>query len=299
MRKLASLLVLVCLLLTASVPVAAGNGRSIWNVPGDFVTIQEAIDSPQVMPGDTIRVGPGNFYGAIVNKAVHLRGRGQTIIEDGPLLGDFYTTGFWLVAGSDGSSFSQLTLNVDLGIYSRDIDDITVAHCQLNNNYQAITNWGGNRWQIRHNRITDLSNGGAGIVIATRPGRGTEAQHNVVTYNVISGVVTRVDPEDHDISPGIALDLFDQGDPPIINDNLRVTDNKILHNMVHLVSAEPDQKQTAGIAFQDYRGLPGGPPACELMFDNLAAFNDLRGNDHPLLFAPEELADCNYLLNNK
>ena len=289
MSKLASLLVLVCLLFALTATAAVGTSDNTWTVPGDFATIQEAIDSPLVMDGDTIRVGPGNFYGAKVTKGVHIKGTGQAVIDDGPLVADRYTTGLWLLEGSDGATFSHLTFNVDLGVYSWDIDDVTIDHCRFNNNYQAITNWGGNDWQIEHNTITDISNGGAGIVLATREGRGTEAQHNVVAHNVISGVVTRVDPEDHDISPGVALDLFD---------DFPVSSNQVLHNRVHLVSAEPDQKQTAGIAFQDHREDPSSP-ACQFLFDNTAAFNDLRGNDYSLYFSPPELADCNSFSKNK
>lgn len=291
MRRSASLLVLMCLLLVSSATAAAGDGGNTWTVPGDFETIQAAIDSDEVMPGDTIRVGPGNFYGAEVTKGVHIKGKGRAVIDDGPLLADTFSTGFWLLEGSDRASFSQLTFNVDLGLYSWDIDEVDVHHCRFNNNFQAITNWGGNYWQIQHNTITDISNGGAGIAIVVRSGRGTEAQYNVVTHNVISGMVTRIDPEDHDISPGIFLGLFD---------SFPVTGNQILHNKVNLVSAEPDQKQTAGVAFIDYRSEANpDPAACDLLNDNTAAFNDLRGNDHSLYIAPPELADCNSFSKNK
>ena len=54
---------------------------AIWNVPKDFATIQEAIDSPDVTDGDTIRVSPGNHFGAFINKSVTIKGKGNANID--------------------------------------------------------------------------------------------------------------------------------------------------------------------------------------------------------------------------
>jgi pectin methylesterase-like acyl-CoA thioesterase len=61
---------------------------AVWSVPGDFATIQEAIDSPDVADtGDTIMVGPGEYAGAIVTKAVEIKGVGGAVINEGTWLG--------------------------------------------------------------------------------------------------------------------------------------------------------------------------------------------------------------------
>jgi hypothetical protein len=60
-----------------------------WNVPGDFATIQEAIDDAGVLDGDTILVGKGNHAGALVTKAVEIKGQGGAVINDGPELGNY------------------------------------------------------------------------------------------------------------------------------------------------------------------------------------------------------------------
>ena len=41
-----------------------------WRVPGDFATIQDAVNSPSVADGDRILVGPGSFAGALIDKNV-------------------------------------------------------------------------------------------------------------------------------------------------------------------------------------------------------------------------------------
>ncbi|MHC4440451.1 MAG: hypothetical protein ACYS3S_24135, partial [Planctomycetota bacterium] len=45
-----------------------------WHVPGDFATIQEAIDYVGVLDGDKIMVGPGQHAGATITKAVEIKG---------------------------------------------------------------------------------------------------------------------------------------------------------------------------------------------------------------------------------
>ena len=55
-----------------------------WRVPRDFRTIQAAIDSPRVGDDDVILVGPGRHHGAVVTKAVEIRGNGKAVIVDGP-----------------------------------------------------------------------------------------------------------------------------------------------------------------------------------------------------------------------
>ena len=64
-----------------------GNGliKTTWEIPGDFATIQEALDSSEVAEGHTIMVGPGIHAGATVLKAVEIKGVGNAIINDGPI----------------------------------------------------------------------------------------------------------------------------------------------------------------------------------------------------------------------
>ena len=50
----------------------------VIRVPRDFSTIQDAVNFAS--PGDTIIVGPGEYYGANVNKPVKIRGAGAFIV---------------------------------------------------------------------------------------------------------------------------------------------------------------------------------------------------------------------------
>ncbi|OGO14553.1 MAG: hypothetical protein A2Z02_04385 [Chloroflexi bacterium RBG_16_48_7] len=112
---------MVLVLLVALVPAVAAKDVSAaspwhrpWQVPGDFATIQEAVDSAEVAAGDTIMLGSGNHTGVLLYKAIRLVGKGKATINSGPVHGSGMIQGFRLLAGSGGSSFSNLIFTVDL-----------------------------------------------------------------------------------------------------------------------------------------------------------------------------------------
>ncbi len=77
-------------------------------VPGDFPTIQEAIDAAS--PGDRILVAAGNHAGASIDKRVRISGVGdETVITDGPIFGVFHDA-FRLFPGADKSEISDLKI---------------------------------------------------------------------------------------------------------------------------------------------------------------------------------------------
>lgn len=303
MKRLLSLAVLASLLFVSSATVAAGKSGDIWNVPGDFASIQEAIDDPAVSSGDTIRVGPGRFAGATVTKGVHIKGRGQTIIDDGPefpTVGIDLKQGFRLEEGSDGASFDHLTFEVGFGIYSRGVDAVEVDHCRFEDAFQAVTNWGGSDWRIEHNTLNNIitiafdgGTGGTGIVIGGYDGQEV-AQRNVVAHNKISGQVL-FDPadtgqEDPSYISAIAIAVFDGVQA--------VSNNQVLHNKVSLVSSRPDLRESVGQWLWDGRADQAIPP-CDVLLDNTVAYNDFRGTNRQIIFTPEALASCNEVSRNK
>jgi len=87
-----------------------------WSVPGDFSTIQLAVDG--VSDGDTILVGPGTFAGALVDKSVEIKGVGGATIDSGPVHGSGLIQGFRLLAGSAGATISHLTFTADVDLGS-------------------------------------------------------------------------------------------------------------------------------------------------------------------------------------
>ena len=102
-----------------------------WRVPGDFATIPEAITA--AAPGDTIFVGAGFHHGAIVDKAVEIRGEGGAVINDGPspLSNTALKTGFFFPAGNlgNGATITHLRFEgVQFPVFSRGANDVTVSH---------------------------------------------------------------------------------------------------------------------------------------------------------------------------
>jgi hypothetical protein len=294
---------LVLLILLVPQPAMAGLGGNTWTVPGDFATIQEAIDCDEVLPGDTILVGPGNFAGGTVTKGVHIRGRGQTVIDSGPEGPFGGTFGFYLPAGGDGASFSNLTFEVLLGIYARPANNVTIRNCRFLDNFQAITNWGGSNWRIFNNTITNIITvgeerptyvgvGGTPIVLGGRIDDGAvAARHNLVVGNRINGEVL-FDPAD-DGNEGniwaIAV-VADVGTEAI-------SGNVFSYNQVSLVSNHPDVRQVAAVGLADFRGAET-PAACEVIFNNMFTMNDFRGPDLQFEVNPEDLWDCNRMFMN-
>jgi len=159
-----------------------------WRVPRDFRTIQAAVDSPRVGDGDVILVGAGRHSGAVVTKAVEIRGNGKAVIVDGPRRWPAvpeWEAGFYFPGKGQGSGASLVHLrfaHVDLPVFSAGADDVTVARCTLESPLQGITNWGGdgwgNGWDVTGNTIQGLRSacaGGIGILVGDYAGAGPPA----------------------------------------------------------------------------------------------------------------------------
>ena len=177
---------------------AAASARTL-RVPEDHRTIQAAIDAAGA--GDEVVVAAGRHCGAEIHRPVRLRaaGWGQTKIvgcDGGPTLFGQLRVGFLLVgtpeAGPargtriEGFSFDGAGVSNDnlsplaFGIYARFTDDVQVSGNRFEGTVQAITNTAGDGWNIRSNRIVDLTlfgcpghcGGGAGIVVQAATGDG-------------------------------------------------------------------------------------------------------------------------------
>lgn len=192
MKKVCLILVLGAFLtLVASVPSAATE----WYVPENFATIQDAIDSILVVDGDTILVGPGRYVGASVDKSIEIKGIGGAVINDGPTHSHpgIQNLGFQLQGGSDGTTISHFRFeDVGLAIYGVGVNDVSVSQCTFIDSIQAVSNWGGSRWNIDHNEIIDLRTtcgGGIGIFIGAKGGQDDIVEDNVVAHNKISGTL--------------------------------------------------------------------------------------------------------------
>jgi nitrous oxidase accessory protein NosD len=243
MKKLGILTILVSFSLLV---LAAEALAATWDVPGDFANIQDAIDSTLVLDGDRIMVGPGQHAGAIVTKAVEIKGEDGAVIDSGPLLYAFMPCGtivldigFFFTGDGAGSGATISHLKFEgpaFPVFSRGADDVTVAHCTMINPIQGVTNWAGTGWEISHNVITDLrsaNGGGIGILVGVPKAVQGTVSDNVVSHNKISGTlhVSSCDGGGY-CGTGIVLYAdYRSGEGPKI-----VTKTRVVKNKVSLVS---------------------------------------------------------------
>ena len=201
---------LAVVLLSAICSVAAA---ATLRVPEDFSTIQDAVNA--AAPGDRVRVGPGSWCGASVDKRVRLEGRraprivgcAAPTLDGGPL-----RVGFLLSAAASGSEVRGFvfdgrdvgnanTAPLAFALFARGADDVVVAGNLVAGTVQAMTNSGGSGWQVDWNAVVGLTaftcdgfcGGGDAIVFQQRaPGAaravGNSAEHNVITGRIPDGL---------------------------------------------------------------------------------------------------------------
>jgi len=266
-----------------------------WTVPGDFATIQDAINSSAVQDGDQILVGPGAYAGALVTKGVHIVGGDQTVINDGPAHGSGLVQGFRLLAGSDGASFSRFIFEVDLAIINGDgVDGVTVDHNIFNNAVQAVSDWRGSDWVIDHNDIIDLRTrcgGGIGILVGDFSGQ--TVQNTLVQYNRIMGTI-HVSVGDCGGYNGSGIVLYADFRWGGLGSSA-ISGNRILHNDVSITSDTPLVVDAVAFELTDTRDDELATP---VIFDNAIGFNDFRGSTNQIALTPSNLDEANTLSRN-
>jgi hypothetical protein len=243
----------LCLSLLCSAKAADAK---LLRVPKKFATIQAALDA--AADGDQIRVGPGDYCGAVLSKRVSLIGRGHPRIigcAAGPSVTSGTHVGFYLpgskgvnpASGSiirgfvfDGRGVSNTNLApLSFGVFARYASDVVVSSNRFEGTVQAITNTGGDRWLIKRNRITRLTlldctgrcTGGDGIVIAL--GRGALAapggdadplnrpENNLVVGNQIEGTP----PNGFSIFSMVGVLLLSADHTTVLSNRLQLRDN--------------------------------------------------------------------------
>ena len=229
------------------------------SVPNDYPTVQDAVDAAS--DGDTIMVMDGMYAGAVVNKAVHIKGNGHVIINVG-VDKEWWphgTRGF--VVTADGATISHLAIeNVGIGIegYPTDanpaVDDVAISHVTISNlipTYKGVNrrviqgafgvlNYeGGSAWTVTHSKM-GLTDGFAGYGIYIQQGVDI-----LIAFNEIEHI-EQVPTGTHYF--GVFL--------------LDTQYNKVVHNKI-LIDAE--KKGCVGI---------GGSTS----INNTIGFNDFRGS---------------------
>lgn len=280
-------LITICAVAVLVLALASIANAATWGVPADFPTIQEAIDSTLVIDGDKIMVGPGNHAGAVVTKAVEIKGEGGAAINTGMPYG-LTMIGFFFPSegGGGGATISHLQFDEAVGfaVMSGGVDDVTITQCTLNNTLQGISNWSGSGWEISHNEFIDLrSDCGGGIAILVADYKGGVVKDNVVSHNKITGIL-HVAPDDCGGYSGSGIDLYADyrwggaGAEAIKN-------NRVVKNKVSLVSDNPEVVDVVAIGLsQAYDTVPD--PLPKVVYDNAIGFNDLRGTVLQLNITP-------------
>lgn len=304
MKRLLTICAVVALVLALGQTAnASGQCHAVtvtWNVPGDFNTIQDAIDSNDVLEGHIILVAAGSHAGATVTKAVEIRGESGAVINSGPkpwaarplMAGFLFASG----GGGDGATISNLLFEtVEFPVFSRGADDVTVSGCTLANPIQGITNWHGSRWEISRNVIRDLrslSGGGIGIFIGCC--LGGVSNDNVISRNKITGTlhVSAGDCGGYNGS-GIVLYADYRWGYPGADE---IAYNRVVKNTVSLVSDTPDVVDVVGIELTDTRDDETLDP---VIFGNTVAHNDLRGTVLQIALTPENLDEVNQIRRNR
>ncbi|MFQ5965335.1 MAG: hypothetical protein ACE5KZ_13755 [Candidatus Scalinduaceae bacterium] len=259
-----------------------------WYVPGDFATIQNAIDDASVNDGDTIMVGPGLFAGALVDKSVEIKGVGGATINDGPPHSSGLIQGFRLLAGSDGCTISHLRFiePVVLTIMNAAaVDDVTVTQNTLINQIQGISDWAGNRWEISHNEIIDLHTrcgGGIGILVGTFF-TSQVANENVVSHNKIYGTLV-VPAGDCGGYNGTGIVIFN--DRRFGSSGDYILDNRVVKNNISLVADNQGSINSVDVVAIE---LTDTGEVVGVISDNAIGFNDLRGTANQIVLTPPGL----------
>lgn len=265
-----------------------------WDVPGDFYTIQDGIDSPLVVAGDRIVVGPGQHRGAIVTKAVEIKGTDAAIINSGFPLTSYKSCGTidldigfqfgFVESAGDGVTISHFKFEgLAFPVFSRGASNVTVTQTTMIDAIQGITNWSGTGWDISLNEIVGLrtANGG-GIGILVGDGSGGTVEDNVVSHNKVSGTlhVAECDAGGY-TGTGIVLYADWRYGRSGAED---VQSNRIVKNKISPVSDNASVVDVNAIELTEAEN-PGGI----VIHDNAVGFNDLRGTASQLVFSPAGL----------
>ena len=202
--------VLAATLYLASASSHAFTSSATLQVPEDYATIQLAVNAAAA--GDTVRVGPGSWCGATIDKQLNVIGEGNPTITgcaESPTLFGVLRIGFFLpVTGAsgttirhfkfDGSGVSNSNLvPLAFAIFARNANNVIIEQNTVLGTVQAITNTEGSGWTVGHNTIDGLTvfacdgqfcGGGDAIVFQSRSPAST-AHDNEASFNTITETI--------------------------------------------------------------------------------------------------------------
>ena len=268
---LRKLFVYVCFAALVVLLSAGAQADTFWNVPGDFDTIQDAINAAS--PGDTIIVGAGLWDGAVINKeSLAIIGIGGAQIIGVDLLSNSTALVGFLLAFDEveregyanNTTISNFSFeDMDYPVYSSYNNVITVSHLKIKRCQVGISNVAGSNWTITHNEIEDLiySNPDFGLPIGINlcGYESIAASNNLVAFNDISSL----DPTGCTGAFACIGIFLGAGVLPTLPPG-PVMNNKIVHNNVQINGGN----YSAGLCFWG---------AITYINSNRVGFNDFRG----------------------
>lgn len=245
--KNASVLIAAAVSLPLFINTLSASANTLL-VPGDFPTIQAAVDAAS--PEDQIRVGPGEWCGATITKTLDLFGEGGATIVGCNLISDLggvLHIGFFLEDGSaSGSSFRHFLFDgagvsnqgdgnfdpLSFAIFARDTDDIIIEQNQVIGTIQGFTNTRGSGWTVNHNIIEDLTvftcsgvlfcGGGVGIIFQDRDLDSPRQADNTAMFNDINGAI----PDTLELFDMVGIAVLGAEDGTVIQKNrIAIPDN--------------------------------------------------------------------------
>lgn len=283
-------LIFICICMIPFLFFPRITSATVWNVPEDFATIQDAVDSVLVVEGDVIIVAPGSHMGAIIDRPVTIVGSEGAMITLGVpyKAGSVLKTAFLLESGADGTEISHLLIPNNasslyfFAVFSRGVDNISLHHLTISNSVQAISNYNGSNWSITHNKIfgtNPVNGGGIGIMINAWNGTqdvlpdSTEANNNTIAFNTTEGVADVLDFS----GPGI---LLSSGHGANQWPGGTLTGNKIYKNKCAHTG-------TNGVGFE-VDDVPYELTSDPSIVGNTVAFNDFRNSTYQLVWNGDE-----------
>ncbi|RYZ03999.1 MAG: hypothetical protein EOO73_25425 [Myxococcales bacterium] len=242
--------------LALGLSASVAHGATL-RVPAQYTTIQAAVDA--AAPGDRIVVHRGRYCGATLTKPVVLVGRGQPRVigcATSPQVTTGLRAGFFLpgskgssaASGSqirgfvfDGRGVSSTSLEpLSFGVFGRFASDVVVEKNRFLGTVQAITNTGGDRWQIRKNRVKKLTlldctvrhcTGGDGIVIQVgrgalaAPGGDAAAENRPEDNAIVDNRIEGTAPDGFAVFSMVGVLLLSADHTTVLSNRLTLRDN--------------------------------------------------------------------------
>jgi parallel beta-helix repeat protein len=185
MKKTIILTSISVILLLTSFPTGSKElpkaGSAVWHVPGDFSTIQEAINASD--PYDIIHVAAGTYY-----EHLKIETHNLTIIGENPnnTVVDGNGTGSVIFLTAFNVTITGFTLqNGNYGINMNTANNCTISNNRLTSNeFDGLRLWGSSNNTISHNTMD--SNSDHGLKLESLPPH-TRARTNTIVGNLLSG----------------------------------------------------------------------------------------------------------------